>query len=358
MFHATIILGTRPEIIKLAPLLRLFYDQGIPHQLIHTNQHYSAELDSNFFVELKLKQPNHNLHIGPGTQAEQTARMLIGIDKILLEYPTSCVIVQGDTNSVLAGALSASKHNIPIVHLEAGLRSFDRTMPEEINRIITDSISDILLPPTSECAQNLLITGISPDLIHVVGNTIVDSVMQQLKLTTNIDLSSFGLIPKDYYLLTLHRPSNVDTKNDLEDIFHLLSAISDITKTTFFFPAHPRTRSNIERFNIKLPKNIILHAPIGYSECLAIEKNAKAIFTDSGGLQEEGCILGTPCLTLRNNTERPETVDVGANVLVHRDLKKALSALQEFEKGKVWENPFGDGNTCLKILDLIRTKYL
>lgn len=354
MFHLTIVLGTRPEIIKLAPILRELQKQKIDRTLIHTNQHYSAELDQIFFEELELAAPTYNLQIGSGTPNEQLARMLTGIEKALQETPTSCVIVQGDTNSVLAGALVASKIPVPIAHIEAGLRSYDPAMPEEVNRIMTDHVSTFLFPPTQACADILLGEGIEPNKIKVVGNTIVDSVLQNKALCENISLSEFAIEKGKYYLLTLHRPSNVDSAQDLNQIFQALDEVSQKTGLPFFFPIHPRTENNIKKFKIEVPASVKLHAPVGYRQFLALQIGAKAIFTDSGGIQEEACILQIPCLTLRETTERPETVTVGANLLVLRESTAILKALEHFADHNDWENPFGQGDATTQILEHLK----
>ena len=355
MNRTLFVLGTRPEIIKVAPLLRAAAAQNLPFDLLHTNQHYSAELDAVFFKELNLEPPRYNLGVGAGSQTEQTARMMVGVEQALLEVPTAWVVVQGDTNTGLAASLAAAKLNVPIAHVEAGLRSHDRQMPEEVNRIIVDHISTLLFPPTQACAENLYAEGIAEEKVMVVGNTVVDSVLQNLALCPPDTLRKLGLTPKGYYLLTLHRPSNVDTAADLQAIFDALQALYEQTNIPFFFPAHPRTSAAIERFKLTLPPCIQLHPPVGYFEFLSLEQAAAAIITDSGGLQEEGCILGTPCLTLRSTTERPETVTVGANVLVERSLKSMTAALDQFNTQPTWVNPFGDGTAAEQIVRTLAT---
>jgi UDP-N-acetylglucosamine 2-epimerase (non-hydrolysing) len=282
---------------------------------------------------------------------------MTGIEEALAETPPSCLVVQGDTNSVLAGALVASKLRIPLAHLEAGLRSGDREMPEEINRIITDHISDLLLPPTQECAEALFAEGIAADSVSVVGNTVVDSVYQSKELAAAADLSRLGLTPGGYYLLTLHRPANVDRKEDLQEIFGLLETVGRETGKEFYFPAHPRTKGSIEKHGLALPACVRLASPVGYTEFLALQMNAAAIFTDSGGIQEEACILQIPCITLRDTTERPETVQVGANVLAYRDAEGALKGLRELSGKSAWENPFGDGHAAERCLEELVRRF-
>lgn len=347
------VFGTRPEIIKLSPLFRAAKQQKIPFLLIHTNQHYSPELDAIFFEELKLPRPDYHLKIGPGSQTLQTARMMERLEPILIEEQPSVVLVQGDTNSVLAGALVAAKLNIPIAHIEAGLRSYDRTMPEEINRIITDHISSYLFPPTTGTAKILRHEGITNERIHIVGNTVADAVLQSSAQCIPAHLAPLKLKPSEYCLLTLHRPSNVDTKTDLAAVLVGLEAAYEELKLPFFFPAHPRTKSAIEKFKIKLPDYIHVHEPVGYLDMLTLQKFAAYVFTDSGGLQEESCILGTPCLTLRENTERPETVEVGASRIVGRNPTKIREALAYFAKSPQWKNPFGDGTASQQILKIL-----
>lgn len=347
------VLGTRPEIIKTAPAIHAATAAGIPFVLIHTNQHYSAELDTVFFKDLSLDPPAHNLQVGAGTQSEQTARMIERLEPLLREIDPAWVIVQGDTNSVLAGALVASKLTIPVAHIEAGLRSYDRTMPEEINRIVTDHISSAHFPPTPACAKTLKSEGIAESSIHTVGNTVVDAVLQNAARCTEAGLKQFQLNPQGYVLLTLHRPSNVDAKEDLEAVFSALEEVSPQLQVPFVLPIHPRTKGALEKHSIQVPGCVQIIDPVGYLEMLTLQKFAAYIFTDSGGIQEEACILTTPCLTLRENTERPETVEVGANVLVGRDPQKMRAALDHFAHKKTWENPFGDGTAGEQIIQIL-----
>jgi UDP-N-acetylglucosamine 2-epimerase (non-hydrolysing) len=353
MNHIAFVFGTRPEIIKLAPLFRACSAAGQPYSIIHTNQHYSPELDSVFFEELDLPRPHFNLNVGPGSQTAQTARIMTALESVFEESGADCVIVQGDTTSVLAGTLVASKMGIKVAHVEAGLRSYDRSMPEEINRIVTDHVSDFLFPPTEACAATLRTEGIDPAKIHVVGNTVVDSVLQGIALSHSVDLEQFDLEKDGYMLLTLHRPANVDSKEALEETFALLEKTVELTGIPFFFPIHPRTEASIKRHGVRVPYCIKTHAPVGYRAFIALQRNASAIFTDSGGIQEEACILGVPCITLRDTTERPETIDVGANRLVFRDYAKVREALEYFKTAPKWENPFGDGTAAAKIIALL-----
>ena len=352
-----IVFGTRPEIIKLSPLIRLLNNNKKKYDffIIHTNQHFSLEMDKIFIKELKLPPPKYNLKVSNiKLHGEMVGKMIIKIEKIVLHEKPDLLIVQGDTNSTLAGAIVASKLGIKLAHVEAGLRSYDRSMPEEINRLVTDHLSDYLFAPTKKQKEILLKEGVDRKKIFVVGNTIVDAVFQNLSLAKNQPF--FQKYQKEkYFLLTLHRPSNVDDKNQLEKLILFLEKIAHQFKTHFYFPIHPRTDANLNKFKIRL-KNSYFKAmpPVDYFEMLALEKNARAIFTDSGGLQEEACILKVPCITLRNSTERPETLEVKSNILIYRyDEKDEEEIKKIIKKRKNWRNPFGDGNSGKKIIKLL-----
>ena len=350
-----IILGTRPEIIKIAPVIRELKRQNIEFFILHTGQHYSYNMDRIFFKQLKLPQPKYNLHVGSGTHAQQTAKMLIGIEKILLKEKPNIVLVQGDTNSTLAGALAAAKIHIPIGHIEAGLRSHDKEMPEEINRILTDHLSDHLFAPTQKAKQNLLNEGIPKEKIHITGNTIVDAVYQHLKLAKSNDiLEKLELKPNEYMLLTLHRQENVDREQRLRNILKGIELVAKEFETKIIYPIHPRTQRRIEEFNIKVPKEIHLIPPLDYLSFLKLEANAQLILTDSGGVQEEACILKVLCVTLRYNTERPETIEVGANTLAGTNPQTILQKTKEMiNKKRNWKNPLGDGKAAQRIVNII-----
>ena len=352
----SIILGTRPEIIKMSPIIRMCESQKIDYIVLHTGQHYSYDLDRVFFKDLKLPDPNYNLDIRSGTHAEETGRMLIGIEKILLDERPEIILVQGDTNTVLAGALAASKMQIKIGHVEAGLRSYDRNMPEEINRVLTDHISDFLFVPTEGARNNLIKEGLAEALIHVVGNTVVDAILQNLELSNRNSnaLKRFNLEKGGYFLATVHRQENVDTEEKLRNILAALGMVYQKYGYPLIYPIHPRTKKRIDQFDISIPDGIELLNPLGYLDFLQIESGAKLILTDSGGIQEEGCILGVPCVTLRENTERPETLDVGSNILVGTDQTKILAGVDVMlNRSGEWHNPFGDGITAQKIIELI-----
>ncbi len=310
-----IILGTRPEIIKLSPIIRECERRKLDYCIVHTGQHYSYEMDRIFFDELKLPLPGYHLDVGSGSHGRQTGKMLAGIEDILAKEAPDMVYVQGDTNTVLAGALAAAKLHIRIGHVEAGLRSFDRSMPEEVNRVMTDHVSDLLFAPTAASKELLLKEGIPENRIFVTGNTIVDAVRENLRLAGKKLLQNLGLSPKSYLLSTLHRQENVDDRARLTEIFKGLGLVSGECGLPVVLPVHPRTRKMIEAFGLKIPENIRLAEPVGFLEFLEAESNARLVLTDSGGVQEECCILGVPCVTLRENTERPETVQAGANVI-------------------------------------------
>lgn len=349
------ILGTRPEIVKMSPIIRECDQRGLEHFSIHTGQHYSYEMDRIFFEELDLPECRYNLNVGSGPHGQQTGKMMNLIEDVFIKDRPDIVLVQGDTNTVLAGALVAAKMGIPLGHVEAGLRSHDRTMPEEINRIVADHLSDILFPPTDMAQNNLLNEGIMKDKIKVTGNTIVDAVQQNLGIAERKVRKKIAAmeLPNDGYILsTMHRQENVDSPSTVSGILEGISAVSASTGLPVILPMHPRTRKNLERFQIVPDKGIRVIEPVGFLEFLLLEKGARLIMTDSGGLQEEACILGVPCVTLRNNTERPETVTVGANAIAGTTKVGIVRASEQMmEKEKSWTCPLGDGNASRKILD-------
>jgi len=348
-----ILLGTRPEIIKMSPVLRLLVEKGVDHFVLHTGQHYSHNMDGVFFEQLQLEQPKYNLHVGSGTHGEETGKMLVGIEKILMEEKPDVVLVEGDTNTTLAGALAASKLHIKVGHVEAGLRSFDMTMPEEINRIIADHASDYLFTPTEVSRKNLLREGLDQAKIHVTGNTIVDAVQQNLKLAIKTELPK-ELVLDRYFLVTLHRQENVDNLKKLERLMGALSLLHETFGLPVLYPVHPRTRKRLTEFGIYVGKGVMLVEPVDYFTFLRLEKDATLVLTDSGGMQEEACILKVPCVTLRENTERPETVDVGANVIAGTDPEKIVQLAKEMvERKRDWANPYGDGKSAERILDIL-----
>ncbi|UCE73105.1 MAG: UDP-N-acetylglucosamine 2-epimerase (non-hydrolyzing) [Methanomassiliicoccales archaeon] len=355
-----IVVGTRPEIIKMSPIIRECENRGIDYFMIHTNQHYSYTMDRIFFEELQLPEPKYNLEIGSGTHGVQTGKMLMALEKTYTKEKPSLVLVEGDTNTVLAAALAASKCHIDVGHVEAGLRSFDKTMPEEINRLLTDHLSSNLFAPTEVSKKNLTNEGISEDKIYVVGNTIVDATLYNLKIakTRSKILDQLNLAENYYFLLTLHRQENVDDKKRLESIITSLEEIESKFDIPLIYPIHPRADKMMKEFGLKsrlegIP-GIKLIEPVGYLDFLVLEKGAKLVLTDSGGVQEEACILNVPCVTLRYSTERPETVSVGKNVVVgveKDDVLKGVIGILDKELSP--ENPFGDGKTGQKIVDIL-----
>jgi len=356
-----IVVGTRPEIIKMAPVIRECQKRSIPFFIIHSNQHYSEEMDSIFFKELELPAPHYNLGVGSGLHSNQTGNILIKMEPILIDENPDVVLVQGDTNTVLAGALSASKLDIKVGHIEAGLRSYDKAMPEETNRIMTDHISKYLFAVGPNQQAILAKEGIAQEQIFTVGNTVSDSLFQHLEISAERStiLTELNVEPKKYFLVTAHRASNVDVPANLLELLALFDSLHAKYSQTIVWPIHPRTQAKLKEFDIAIPKYLKLLPPIGYLDFIQLQKHAQLILTDSGGIQEEACLLGVPCITLRENTERPESIEVGANVLVGRDADKALAAadkwLSESEQGNAfnWDNPFGDGHVAEAILDII-----
>ncbi len=354
-----IVFGARPTFIKMSPLIKLLKRKRANFFIVHTGQHYLKELDKVFFEELNLPKPDYNLKVGSGTHGYQTGLALIKIEKIFLKEKPDLVLVYGDTNSMLAGALASAKLHIPLAHIEAGLRSYDRFMPEEINRVLADHVSDFLFAPTKEAKNNLLKEGIEEKKIFVVGNLIVDALLQNIKISERYlkILKDLNINKKKYFVITVHRPENVDFKNKLECIFNGLSLIFINYKMPIIFPIHPRTRKMIVKFGLNIPEGIKVIKPVGYFEFLALMKNTRLILTDSGGIQEESCILKVPCVTLRENTERPETLKVKSNILVGTDPKRILNGVKIMLKRKRgWKNPFGDGKASFKITKILNQK--
>jgi len=351
-----IILGTRPEIIKMSPVIRECERKGLDYFILHTGQHYSYEMDRVFFNELELPLPKYNLDVGSGTHAEQTGKIMIGVERILINEEPDMVLVQGDTNTTLAGALTAAKLHIKVGHVEAGLRSYDRRMPEEINRVLADHISDYLFAPTEKAKQNLLREGIDENKIFVTGNTIVDAVYQNLEIAkrkVNV-LKDLGLKPKEYFLVTVHRQENVDVKERLKGILKGLELIHEEFSMPVVFPIHPRTQKRIKEFGLSLDDVTVID-PLGFLEFLQLEANARLVLTDSGGVQEETCILCVPCVTLRDNTERPETLEVGSNILAGTKPETILQSVKTmFSRENSWKNPFGDGKAGKMIVKILR----
>ena len=353
MAHA-VVLGTRPEIIKLSPLIREFENRGEAYFILHTGQHYSYNMDRVFFEQLELPGARYHLDVGSGSHGEQTGKMLEGIEEVFGRERVETAIVQGDTNTVLAGALAAAKMHIPVAHVEAGLRSYDRRMPEEINRVVADHLSDYLFAPTEVSRGNLLKEGVEGGKIHVVGNTIVDALMQNLELARRrVNPEDVGVTEGGYILMTAHRAENVDDRERFLGIIEGVNGLAEETGLEVLYPIHPRSRKMMELFGLS-PGRIRLTEPLDYLTFLLLESSAALVVTDSGGVQEEACILKVPCITVRDNTERPETVEVGANVLVGTDPKRIVEmGLLMLDRRGVWENPFGDGRSGKRIADIL-----
>jgi UDP-N-acetylglucosamine 2-epimerase len=360
-----VIIGTRPEIIKMAPVIDEIERRDIDCILIHTGQHYDHEMSDQFFIDLELRKPDFNIGVGSGSHGKQTATMMNGIEDVLVAEKPDIVLVQGDTNAVLAGALVASKLHIPVGHVEAGLRSYDKSMPEEINREIADVCSKLYFVPTEESAVNLLFQGISPKDIFITGNTIVDTCMRNLKIAQKSETKPKFDFEGDILTLTMHRAENVDNRERLQNIIDALLELDDVTVV---FPVHPRTVKTLKEFDMfeKLEKaeHIELIKPVGYLDFLLLLSKSKFIMTDSGGLQEEAITLNVPCMTLRYNTERPETVKAGGNILVGSEKDKIVSTVKEilnnqdlYDRMSKAENPYGAGNSSEMILDAILGLY-
>ncbi len=363
-----VILGTRPEIIKMAPVIDEINRRSHELLLIHTGQHYDKEMSDNFFLDLELPKPNYNIHVGSGSHGKQTALMMDGIEDVLISEKPDIVLVQGDTNAVLAGALVAQKLHIPVGHVEAGLRSFDVSMPEEINRMGADCCSHLYFVPTEESAINLALEGYLPKDIFITGNSVVDTCFRNLKIAENSstiidDLNLDNL--NNIITFTMHRAENVDDKQRLQSIIGALMELKDFN---IIFPIHPRTKKTLENFGLykkfeSLP-HIHITKPIGYLDFLVLISKSIIILTDSGGLQEEAITLNVPALTLRYNTERPETVTAGGNILVGSDkdyiletANKILNNEEFYNNMKNAKNPYGDGNSAVQILDIIEQSY-
>jgi UDP-N-acetylglucosamine 2-epimerase (non-hydrolysing) len=329
------VVGARPNFMKVAPVWRAIDREiGCRQILIHTGQHYDVNMSELFFTDLALPEPDYYLGVGSGTHGVQTAAVMLAFEEVIMELKPDTVLVYGDVNSTLAAALVCAKQTISVAHVEAGLRSFDRSMPEEINRVLTDQIADLLFTPSEDGDQNLLREGIEPEKIHCVGNVMIDTL---ISLEGAIAKAKVEIPSAPYLLVTLHRPSNVDSEGKLKKIVATLAEISE--EVTVLFPVHPRTADRISDAGSKLSQgeNFQLLDPLGYIDFIALEKNAAGVITDSGGIQEETTYLGIPCLTVRENSERPVTVTVGTNTLVGSD----MSLLKE-EAGKIL---LGDGKT-------------
>jgi UDP-N-acetylglucosamine 2-epimerase (non-hydrolysing) len=354
-----LIAGARPNFMKIAPIIKEFEKEGIQYDLIHTGQHYDYEMSKVFFDDLGIPAPDYYLGVGSASHAVQTARIMIEFEKVVLEINPKLVIVVGDVNSTIACALVAKKLHIDVAHVEAGLRSFDRRMPEEINRVLTDQISDLLFITEKSAERNLKREGIDSSKIFFVGNIMIDTLVKNIEKAKKLEvLKPYGLKKGDYAVITLHRPSNVDHLDSLRKMVQILLYIQD--KVKIFFPIHPRTENNLKKYKLfdKLKKdNIILSEPIGYLKFLNLMMNSKFILTDSGGIQEEASYLQIPVLTLRENTERPITIEKGTNILVGKDFSKIKRKTEEILYGNFKAGnkiKFWDGKTAKRIISIIK----
>ncbi len=338
------VIGARPQFIKASVVCKVLR-QRHEEILIHTGQHYDDEMSDVFFRTMGIPEPDYNLEVGSGPHGWQKARMLEGIEKIIMERKPEWMLVYGDTNSTLAGALAAVKVHVPVAHVEAGLRSFNMKMPEEVNRKLTDHISRLLFCPTKTAIQNLENEGLR-DGVHLVGDVMYDAALEYSSIKTDI-LERNHLKSKKFLMLTVHRPANTDNRQNLENIFSALEGHDVI------FPAHPRTVSFIAKHGINVPKNITLIKPVNYIDSLALTKNASKLLTDSGGMQKEAYFLGTPCITLREETEWVETVQDGWNILVGADKVAIARAIDDFSPKAERKASYGDGHSAKKIVEIM-----
>lgn len=346
------VVGARPQFIKAAPVGRALEDAGIQEVVLHTGQHYDAGMSDVFFAELGIREPRYNLGVGSGSHATQTAAMLTGIEAVLMSERPDWLLIYGDTNSTLAGALAAAKLGVPIAHVEAGLRSYNRAMPEEINRVVADSLSSVLFCPTSVAASNLAREGITSG-VYVVGDVMYDAILSVARRAEEIAvrlLSRLGVEPGRYLLATVHRASNTDDPRALAGIMAALSACGE----PVVFPVHPRTRKVLDMCGTKIGKNLLAIPPVSYLEMLALERQARKILTDSGGVQKEALWMGVPCITLRDETEWVETVECGWNTLVGTDEGRILAAIAAPRPGSGPPQPYGDGRAAERIADVMR----
>ena len=354
------VVGARPNFMKVAPIMREMarYPDAFEQRLVHTGQHYDPLMSAVFFEELEIPRPDVNLEVGSGSHSWQTAQVMLRFEPVLSQYQPDWVIVVGDVNSTLACSLVCSKLGVRVAHVEAGLRSFDRSMPEEINRLLTDQIADLLFTHSQDGNQNLSNEGIAAEKIHLVGNVMIDTLVQLLpKAQARWPALEARFNLQNYVLVTLHRPSNVDSADTLAEIMTALGEIS--RQVTVLFPVHPRTRQRIREFNLVASAgNVCLLDPVGYLDFLALEAHADLVLTDSGGVQEETTYLGVPCLTARRNTERPVTISAGTNQLVESNSLSLISALRaRLAAGNGLRNipPFWDGHAAERIVDVFRS---
>jgi UDP-N-acetylglucosamine 2-epimerase (non-hydrolysing) len=358
----TIVAGARPNFIKIAPIIKAIEKKqsegiDISYRLVHTGQHYDKNLSDTFFEELNIPHPNANLEVKSGTQAEQTGAIMVAFEKELQQHPCDLVLVVGDVNSTMACAIVAKKSHIKVTHVEAGIRSGDMTMPEEINRIVTDSITDYFFTTSTTASENLLKYGANPNDIHFVGNVMIDTLTQNLnRISAPVFWDEFGLANGNYIVLTLHRPANVDEAQSLLVLLQGIDALAGEKK--IIFPVHPRTKAILGDMSLGL-KNILMVEPQGYLNFMFLIKNSFAVITDSGGISEETTVLGIPCFTMRNNTERPETQSIGTNTLVGTSIVNLEKIFGEFLK--IGPKPAGipelwDGKASERIIEILLQK--
>ncbi|HRJ17096.1 MAG TPA: UDP-N-acetylglucosamine 2-epimerase (non-hydrolyzing) [Saprospiraceae bacterium] len=354
--HLTLIAGARPNFMKIAPIIRAIEraqaaGADIAYSLVHTGQHYDRNMSEQFFEQLGIPEPEANLGAGGGTQAEQTAAIMVGFEQYLMAHPTDLVVVVGDVTSTLACSITAKKLNIRVAHVEGGIRSGDWTMPEEINRVVTDSISDYFFTTSETANGHLRRAGVPEDRIYFVGNTMIDSLLSNMPRLRQPDIwTAAGLSEQSYFVLTLHRPANVDDPAQLKA---LIEAILEHSKDLpIVFPVHPRTAKNLPA-EASASKRLLLTGPMGYLEFIYLVRHAKAVITDSGGITEESTVLGVPCMTLRDNTERPETIDMGTNELLGTDPAAIAPAMQRLFAGQ-WKKgvvpPLWDGKAAERMV--------
>ncbi|AEA44175.1 non-hydrolyzing UDP-N-acetylglucosamine 2-epimerase [Fluviicola taffensis] len=348
------ILGARPQFIKAAAVSSLF-KENFDEILVHTGQHYDSNMSDVFFQELEIPKPKYQLNIGSGSHGAMTGAMLIAIEKVLIEEKPDFVLVYGDTNSTLAGALAASKMLIPVIHVEAGLRSFNKTMPEEQNRILTDHVSELLFAPTQTAIQNLQNEGIKKGL-HLVGDVMYDGILHftEIAKKKSTIIQDLNLLEKQFILCTIHRAENTNDMNRLQSIFNGLNAVNE----KIVLPLHPRTLKYVQEYGISIGEHILIIEPIGYLDMVRLESAAKKIVTDSGGVQKEAFFLKIPCITLRDETEWVETVQDGWNILVGANEKHIQEAILTFNPTTIPTNSFGDGNSVHRMIEWIKQYQL
>jgi UDP-N-acetylglucosamine 2-epimerase (non-hydrolysing) len=353
------VVGARPNLMKIAPIMDVYRQhQEIEPMLVHTGQHYDPNMNELFFEQLGIARPDVNLGVGSGSHGAQTAAIMQAFEEVLASRKTDAVVVVGDVNGTMACALVASKLHIPLVHVEAGLRSFDRNMPEEINRVVTDAISDVLLCSEESGVRNLESEGVDGSRIHFVGNVMIDSLMRhRAHADESVILRQTDVSPRGYALLTLHRPSNVDKRETLSGIVRALEHVGE--QLPIVFPVHPRTKRSLDDFELfdrLVAANVKVLPPLGYLEFLKLTTDARVVLTDSGGIQEETTILGVPCLTLRHNTERPVTVELGTNRLVGNDPDVIIKAFEHALNAELTNTeppPLWDGKAAERIVEIL-----